>query len=235
MKRTDVIKKLFSENAYYHKYLEIGVKNPSTNYNKIKALPGVFPHGVDPYFDSGIDPKLSAKLDKFRSQIQYVMTSDQFFEMIDRQWKPQDRFDVVFIDGDHRHEQTVKDLNNALRWTNPWATIVMHDSFPGQEVHQNVSQIDAGLPYTGTVWKTILTATQIETLDVQVFDFDWGVSIIRKTDKWDGRKKSDFLDLKEYNWSEFSKDKFKIADFNTYPFKLEPPKIYCEIGLPTFH
>lgn len=49
------------------------------------------------------------------------MTSDEFFQ------QNEDRFDVIFIDGDHSFEQSRKDFYNSVEALNNYGVILMHD------------------------------------------------------------------------------------------------------------
>jgi hypothetical protein len=62
----------------------------------------------------------------------YHGKSDNFFE------RNKEVFDITFIDGDHSHEQSLKDFNNALQVTTRF--IVMHDCRPDN------------LEYTKPIW-----------------------------------------------------------------------------------
>jgi len=73
-------------------YLEIGVRNPDSNFNRVIAS---VKDGVD--IDSG-------------SKCNYIMSSDEFFS------KNSTKYDIIFIDGDHLFEQVYKDVINSLRF-----------------------------------------------------------------------------------------------------------------------
>jgi len=55
-----------------------------------------------------------------------VMTSDNFFEQL----APDVRFDLVFVDGDHRALSAARDITNALHHLQPAGVIVCHDILP---------------------------------------------------------------------------------------------------------
>jgi predicted O-methyltransferase YrrM len=52
--------------------------------------------------------------------------SDAFF----RAWGHERQIDFCFIDGDHSHEQVVKDCANARERLAPYGMIALHDTFP---------------------------------------------------------------------------------------------------------
>lgn len=134
-------------------YLEIGVRNPDSNFNRIIAS---VKDGVD------IDPK---------SECSHIMSSDKFFAMNSR------KYDVIFIDGDHLFKQVYKDAENSLRFLKDGGIIIMHDCNPPTEQHQ-FENIHNG-PWNGTVWKAFVKL-RMERSDLKMFviDVDYGVGII---------------------------------------------------------
>lgn len=93
-------------------YLEIGVLHGETLNEICNFVPRVI----------GVDIK---KRDTVFSKCEfYEMTSDKFFDQF------KDKADVIFIDGDHRFEQLVKDFENSLQILNPGGTIIIHDTDP---------------------------------------------------------------------------------------------------------
>ena len=76
MKRTDIINHLIKKNNY-KRYLEIGVRNPDENLNKITVE-----------HKDGVDPA---------GNCNYPIPSDDFFNQLDIDVK----YDIIFIDGLH--------------------------------------------------------------------------------------------------------------------------------------
>ena len=129
-------KNLFTRHAFINraikkfkncKYLEIGVASNRV-FNTIPLkLKNKF--GVDP-----------AQGGNFR------MTSDEFFEKY-----PEEKFDVIFIDGLHHYDQCQKDTINALKKLNESGIILFHDFLPRAELEQKIPQ-NYGT-WSGDVWK----------------------------------------------------------------------------------
>lgn len=94
------------------------------------------------------------------------MTSDEFFA------QNTEKFELIFIDGLHHHDQVFKDIENALKCIEPNGFIVMHDCFPYRE--KDESQFRCG-----TAWRAFAHYRQDSNLDAIVGNFDWGVGIIR--------------------------------------------------------
>jgi hypothetical protein len=102
MKRWDIINHLIKK-YNYKTYLEIGLWAGEC-FGNIQCANK---DNVDP------DPRWQAK---------YQMTADEFFEKHAKQ-----KYDLIFIDGDHSTEQVLKDIDNALKWITDSGTIVIHD------------------------------------------------------------------------------------------------------------
>lgn len=94
------------------KYLEIGVEK------------GENIHLVRDYVKKCVGVDIVDQFDDKRGIDFYKMTSDDFF------YQNKEKFDIIFIDGDHSIEQVIKDFENALRILNPLGIILMHDTDP---------------------------------------------------------------------------------------------------------
>jgi hypothetical protein len=155
------------------RYLEIGVRNPEDNFNKIKCKSKF-----------SVDPGIEFK----ENPVDYKMTSDAFFKRIEDQtlFIPGGlNFDVIFIDGLHLANQVELDINNSLRIISDKGFIVVHDCNPPTEFHARESFGFKNSPargfWNGTTWKAFYKFRHIEGLYSICFDSDWGVGIISKT------------------------------------------------------
>jgi hypothetical protein len=160
MNRTDIINNLI-ENFGYKTYLEIGVRDCRSNFNKINCD---IKTGVDP------DP-LNTPIDHVIS----IQTSDDFFKsnML--------KYDIVFIDGLHEYQQALRDITNSLMFLKPGGSIVVHDCNPPTEWHQrDAIEYDGGGAWNGTVWKAFVDKRSDRHLSMYVIDCDWGVGVIQK-------------------------------------------------------
>jgi hypothetical protein len=101
----------------------------------------------------------------------YEMDSDSFFKH-----HPQ-HFDVAFIDGDHSHEQSSRDLFNCLAWMNEGGAIVLHDCNP-QSADEATPVFGKSANWCGEVWKTVVDVRWRDFLSVQTFDCDFGVAVV---------------------------------------------------------
>jgi hypothetical protein len=104
-------------------------------------------------------------------------TSDRFFAALDAEA----RFDVVFVDGDHRLEQSLRDTENALAHLSDDGVVLLHDCNPPTPAAASREPADAaGGPWCGDVWKTIvhLRASRAD-MAVETLDTDFGIGVVR--------------------------------------------------------
>ncbi len=151
-------------------YLEIGVRNPDDNFNKIIADVKV-----------GVDPAV-----QFVAGTGFTLTSDRFFsEMFTGTISPKaTTFDVVFIDGLHEANQVYIDVQNALKVLRPNGYIVLHDCSPplesfAREDYSFMYSPAAGI-WLGTSWKAFVKYRMCKTLYSCCIDSDWGVGILSR-------------------------------------------------------
>jgi len=216
--RITVIQKIINKiNA--QTYLEIGTSNGEC-FLKIKAPTKI---AVDPitkiswikriFYDFGNISNLRSKYIK--------LTSDQFF-IKKKYLLRKNGLDVVFIDGLHTYKQSLKDVQNALKFLNPRGVIVMHDCMPMNRLSalpaeslEEVNKLNLkswANEWCGDVWKTIAyLRTERSDLNIFVLDFDYGLGIITKG------KPSNNLDfskskLKNLMYSDFEQDRENILN-----------------------
>lgn len=145
MKRTNVLQALIDVYKF-ESYLEIGTQRKEQNFNKLNC-----------------SKKWSIDADQ-QSDADEVIKSDDFFK------KNKEKYDLIFIDGDHSHEQSEKDFQNALNHLTEKGLIVMHDAMPHNLEYTKPE-------WCGEVYKTVL---KISTkYDTMVSSFDHGVAVIR--------------------------------------------------------
>jgi predicted O-methyltransferase YrrM len=65
----------------------------------------------------------------------YLGKSDDFFDSL----SPDERFDLIFIDADHSHEQSLKDFINCERFLIEDGFIILHDTYPINEEYLDPS------------------------------------------------------------------------------------------------
>lgn len=154
-------------------YLEIGVRNPDDNYNRIN-IKNKF----------SVDPGVEFEADT----IDFKITSDDFFASLDKgslRISAEIRFDIIFIDGLHLAEQVDRDILNASKYLSENGFIILHDCSPPTEHHaRETYQFDSGPAegfWNGTTWKAYLKART--TYYSCCIDSDWGVGILSKQNR----------------------------------------------------
>ena len=140
---------LLIEKRGYKRYLEIGCLTDEC-FSQIRAETKV-----------GVDPVSGGTVRK---------TSDAFFaDAIEAG----ERFDIIFIDGLHHHDQVYRDVENSLACLSSGGAIVMHDCLPPDRNYETSA-------FCWTVWRAFVQFRKRPDLDAIVGDFDFGCGLIRK-------------------------------------------------------
>ena len=170
--RSEVINFLISFLNRETQYLEIGVRNPEDNFNKIAASLKI---SVDPGIEFKDNP------------VDYKMTSDDFFNKLGEGLilEKEMKFDIIFIDGLHLAEQVERDIINALKFIKEDGFIVLHDCNPPTQFHASEMYEYRLSPskgyWNGTTWKAFYKYRTMPDLYSCCIDSDWGIGIISKT------------------------------------------------------
>jgi hypothetical protein len=152
MTRTDILNAI-AKTIGAKRYVEIGVRNPGDNYDRIEVE-----------HKTGVDP-VPARGDILR------MTSDQYFAA-----KPEPA-DLYFIDGLHTAVQVDTDLRNALALS-PRAVVVLHDCLPRSLEAMTPEKPANGRPWNGTVWRTWWYLGTVAPWTSYCVDADHGCGVI---------------------------------------------------------
>ncbi len=168
--RIKIIQKIISKEKYKD-YLEIGCDNDE-NFAKIIVDNKI-----------GVDPLKGGTL---------RMTSDEFFK------NNKKNFDIIFLDGLHTYEQTIKDIDNSLNYLKEKGVIIIHDCLPKKIWNQIVPRVYGH--WNGDVWKAIVHSRTYDYADTYTCIADHGLGIIFK------RKNKNPLSIEQNN---FKKLKFK--------------------------
>ncbi|NHN26165.1 class I SAM-dependent methyltransferase [Flavobacterium jejuense] len=169
--RTDVINYLVKQFDRDIHYLEIGVRYPEHNFNKINAT---YKYSVDPGVENQENP------------VEFKLTSDAFFKSI-REGQILNstiKFDIIFIDGLHLADQVEKDIINSLEFLNDDGFVILHDCNPPTEFHARESYnyflSPAKGAWNGTTWKAFFKFRLVKEYYSCCIDSDWGIGIISK-------------------------------------------------------
>jgi hypothetical protein len=204
--RTDIIQSLIDIHQY-DVYLEIGIER-GLNFNKIKASVKL---AVDPYIQM---PYINTNNVKF-----FETTSDDFFNR--RPPELINGVDIVFIDGLHTYDQSLRDVENSLKYLKPNGIIVMHDCLPDSEATAAPSWEEAARHpefsgnWTGDVYKTIVYLRSFrKDLFVATIDTDWGIGIVTK-DRPENMLNMSLNDINELTFDKLIADKENLLNLKT--------------------
>ena len=170
--RIKIIQEIIDKEKYKN-YLEIGCDNDE-NFSQVVVENKI-----------GVDPLKGGTL---------RMTSDKFFR------DNKKKFDMIFLDGLHTYEQTIKDINNSLEFISDKGVIIIHDCLPKKIWNQIVPRVYGH--WNGDVWKAIVHSRTYNYADTYTCIADHGLGIIFK------RKNKDCLEINVKN--------FKNLKFSQY-------------------
>ena len=170
--RTKIIQNIINKKNFKN-YLEIGC-DKNENFSQINIENKV-----------GVDPNRGGTI---------RATSDKFFQ------KNKDKFDIIFLDGLHTYEQTIKDINNSINVIHEKGIILIHDCLPKKIWNQIVPRLYGH--WNGDVWKAIVHLRTNEKVDTYTCIADHGLGIIFK------RKNRNLLEMKDQD--------FKSLKFSDY-------------------
>lgn len=208
-KRTDVINYLI-QTFHLKSYLEIGVRNPNDNFNRIVIDKKI---SVDPGIEFEENP------------VDYKLTSDEFFKKLNNlKIKLEDLpFEIIFIDGMHTASQVYKDIYNSLNYLAKDGFIVLHDCNPPTEYHaredHNYRLSPAWNNWNGSVWKGFFKFRIDNIHSTYCIDSDFGIGIIRKDFKV-AKDISNLININPFfEYSKFSLNRqlsLNLMSFNSF-------------------
>jgi hypothetical protein len=143
-------------------FLELGIGEDENHIKLLKPF-------IDLYVGVDIDTSKININDK--NIIIYNTTTDNFFIENKR------KFDIIFIDGDHRYEQVKIDFENSLKILNKFGIIIFHDTDP---IHKRLL-VDG---YCSTSFK-IIDYIYVKHPELNIITLpinEMGLSIVMKRD-----------------------------------------------------
>lgn len=155
MNRTDIINDLI-DIIGATSYLEIGVYDRTRNFDKIKC-----------------DRKVGVDI-RTRGRDIITVTSDEFFA------STQERFGVIFVDGDHSYEQAARDIANAVRVMERGGAVIVHDVNPERPEQAVPEKPAGGRSWCGEVYRVFSRYRTLKTFIAYAYTCDHGVGIIRR-------------------------------------------------------
>lgn len=155
-------------------YLEIGVAR-GTHFLQVPAHTKI---GIDPNFTMPGGHRDGGGCYYFS------MSSDDFFANPPNIIKDT-KIDLIFVDGLHTYQQSLRDVLTGLSFLAPNGMIVLHDCLPENEAEAaptlEQAQSMAGFEgfWTGDIWKTIVyLRTFHPELSVNVIHADHGIGLV---------------------------------------------------------
>lgn len=134
------------------------------------------------------------------SHVFYYKTSDQFFELNQRQ------YDLIFIDGLHEKDQVYRDLTNAQKILSPGGAIVVHDTLPPNEDYQASTRC-------GETWKGVVSYRYDNPeLHVATLPEEFGLTIFKQN--LETREEQPFMPPRpdELDWDFFIRNKASLLN-----------------------
>ena len=118
------------------------------------------------------------------------MTSDEFFEKY-----PEEKFDVIFIDGLHHYDQCQKDTINALKKLNESVAVELYYFmifYLGQNWSKKIPQ-NYGT-WSGDVWKVAVELYHSKNMNFKICNIDRGVGILKPSANYEYFKMPELKD-----------------------------------------
>lgn len=154
--KSTIINEIIKKNNY-QSYIEIGYQL-GVNFDRVECENKV---SVDPF------PMKDEPLNRL-----IHMTSDDYFRL-----NPDDKFDIILIDGSHLCEQVRRDLINSSKQLSKNGCIIMHDVLPRLEEHQ--TRTVTAMTWCGDVWRAYYgLIKKYPKLNIETHDTDWGVGVV---------------------------------------------------------
>jgi hypothetical protein len=152
------------------------------------------------------------------------MTSDDYFKL-KSDTLIKNGLDFVFIDGLHTYEQSLRDVNNALKYLKKGGVILMHDCCPSSEsaAYPAKSLEDANSlnllgwtgEWNGDVWKTIVyLRSNHNDLNIFVLDCDYGLGIITRSNA-ENMLKYSIEDIQNLSYNDLEKNRTNILNLKS--------------------
>lgn len=150
-------------------YMEVGANHGST-FNRVAAL------GIQKAVAVEIKKSTAQDLTRAPNTEILNMSSDDAAKLwLDRGGEP---IDLLFIDGDHSHEQSLRDFLNFSRFVPESGLILLHDTWP--ETPERAAPNKCHDVYK-TAW--LIRQKMFKEFELVTLPFDRGISVVRRAQK----------------------------------------------------
>jgi hypothetical protein len=146
-------------------YLELGIRN-GRNFNEVARFAKTA-YAVD------IDKRWYKPIKDNKNLVWFHGATKDFLTSYEGE-----KFDLIFIDADHKHESSLEDFQLSLPLLKDNGIILIHDTYPTCE--ELVSYSYCGDTYKTAQW---IKDNMLDEVEVVTLPFYYGVSVIRKTKK----------------------------------------------------
>lgn len=145
-------------------YLELGVRH-GDNFKNISSKSKK---------STGVD-LMPVEFEIPKNANMYLGSTDDFFNSLDTN----ESFDLIFIDADHSHYQSLKDFKNAQKFLIEDGFIILHDTYPLNEEY-----LDSN--YCNDVYKTahFIKKYLSDDFEVITLPFHPGLTLVKKIKKY---------------------------------------------------
>jgi len=163
MTRTDILNMLIRKHGY-ESYLELGL-GPLSNFKQVKAK---YRQGVDKNWYEFYEEN-----DRF-----WYGPTDEFFENVER--LTVNKFDLIFIDADHRHAGSCRDIFRSFSLLKDGGTIVLHDVLPKTPREALPKKERNSNPWCGEVWRSWVEFRRFKGVVSYAVNTDHGCGVLQR-------------------------------------------------------
>jgi predicted O-methyltransferase YrrM len=148
--------------------LLLSKRKAPTSFLEIGVFTGTCGRAVEAARKVAVDLKIDEKAQiSKRYDSVYELSSDDYFAQCD------ESFDLVFIDGGHTAEQSMRDFENAQNRLKTGGFIVLHDTNPATSKH-------LALDRCGDVWRTAVAIMGHPKLHGYTIDTESGLTVVQE-------------------------------------------------------
>ena len=194
MKNKAEIIQNFINKFSFKKYLEIGIGVKKETWDEISCDKKI---GIDP--DPFFCDYVSTENDRIHN-----LYSEDFFS------SNHDKFDIIYIDGDHKEKSVFFDLKESLKILNNDGIIFMHDVGPQTNEQTNLSA--SGTAYIA--WMKLINQNEETEIKEKLYHCSYifdDLDVIGIL--WKSNKENKISLDEEYNWENYEKNMGKILNY----------------------
>lgn len=156
--------------AFYKDFLHWYCKWFTPSFLEVGCLGGDLCMSLNTSRSLGIDinlhPDWKVYTQRSGGRAQFLqMSSDEYFSKIN------DKFGLIFIDGDHRKDQVIRDVYNSLKVLEDGGMIALHDTYPP-------TPADTEENLCGTAYKAAISLRSTGNFEMFTFPVTYGLTLL---------------------------------------------------------